>query len=455
MLDVGKRGSKVGVKRFWAQIEGLPWERVEEVWARKLRRQLGYLEAHSEFYRRKFKQAKVQIKKIRNAGDLKYLPFTTKEEIRQSLGSKPPLGLHQAAPMREIIRIHSSTGTTGQPSYMGITRHDYDVWTEIVSRVYYTHGLRQTDICVHAFGLGFFVGGLPIQDGIEGIGTTLLPLGLGQSERLIETALRLKANAITCTPSYALYLPETARRMGISPKDVGLKKFIVGAEPGGGIPEIRARIQETWGCKVVEGLGNSDISPVIWAECPEQRGMHLCAQEFVIAEIIDHTTGVVLPIEDGVEGEVVYTAIDREASPLLRFRTNDHVVVWTEPCACGRTAPRVRCVGRYDDMLIVKGVNVFPSAIQDVVSSLRPKVTGAIEIQLTAPGPRVEGPLKINVEGGEAITPREYGALRKEVIEVVKKRLYFTPEIMVVSPGSLPKYELKAKLIRKVYEEKA
>ena len=445
----------MGAKRFWAEIERLPWEEVKQIWARKLGKQLEYLETHSEFYRRKFKQAKVQTKKIKTASDLKHLPFTTKEEIRQSLASKPPLGWHQAAPMKEIIRVHSSTGTTGRPTYMGITNHDFDVWREIVSRVYYTHGLRKSDICIHAFGLGFFVGGLPIQDGIEGIGTTLLPVGLGQSERLIETAMTLKANAITCTPSYALYLPETAIRMGIAPKDVGFRKVIVGAEPGGGIPEIRTRIEETWGCKVVEGLGNSDISPVIWAECPEQRGMHFCAQEFIIAEIIDHGTGEVLPLEDGVEGEVVYSAIDREATPLLRFRTNDHVVMRTEPCGCGRTAPRVRCVGRYDDMLIVKGVNVFPSAVQDVVSSLRPKVTGAIEIQLTAPGPKVEGALKIKVEGGEGIAQAGYGPLGKEVVDVIKKRLYFTPEIMIVSPGSLPKYELKAKLIRKVYEEKA
>jgi phenylacetate-CoA ligase len=444
----------VGIKRFWAEIEGQSWEHVEKISASKLRGQLRYLEAHSEFYRRKFKQAKIQVKKIKNGSDLKHLPFTTKEEIRQSLASKQPLGWHQAAPMKDIIRIHSSTGTTGQPTYMGITEHDYGVWRKIVSRVYYTHGLRRNDVCIHGFGLGFFVGGLPVQDGIEGIGTTLLPVGLGQSERLIETALTLKANAITCTPSYALYLPETAQKMGISPRDVGLKKFIVGAEPGGGIPEIRARIEETWGCKVVEGLGNSDISPVIWAECPKQRGMHLCTQEFVIAEIIDHNTGEVLPLEDGVEGEVVYSAIDREATPLLRFRTNDHVIAWTEPCACGRTAPRVRCIGRYDDMLIVKGVNVFPSAVQDVVSSLRPRVTGAIEIQLTAPGPKVEGALKIKVEGGAGIAQAGYDVLGKEVTEVIKKRLYFTPEVLIVSSGSLPKYELKAKLIRKVYEEK-
>jgi len=442
------------VNRFWAEIEGLPWETVEEIQSRKLRKQLEYVLNQSELYRRKFQEAKLQLKKIKTIQDLKYLPFTTKEEVRQSLISKPPLGYHQAAPMEKIIRIHSSTGTTGQPTYMGITKHDYEVWKEIVSRVYYTHGLKNSDICIHAFGLGFFVGGLPIQDAIENIGATLLPIGLGQSERLIETALTLKANAIVCTPSYALYLPELTKKMGVSPKEVGFRKVLVGAEPGGGIPEVRAKIEETWGSKVVEGLGNSDIAPIIWAECEEQQGMHFCAQEFVIPEITDHNTGEVLPVEDGVEGEVVYSAIDREATPLLRFRTNDHVVLWTGPCPCGRTSPRVRCVGRYDDMLIVKGVNVFPSAVQDVVSSLRPKVTGAIEIQLMGPGPRVEGPLQIRVEGGEGVALSDYEMLGREVTELMKKRLYFTPEILIVPPGSLPKYELKAKLIRKVYEEK-
>lgn len=439
--------------RFWAEIEGLPWEDVEEVQSFKLRRQLEYLVGHSEFYRRKFKEAGVQLEKVKTAKDLKYLPFTTKQEIRQSLASKPPLGYHQAAPLEKIIRIHASTGTTGQPTYMGITAHDWEVWTEVTSRVYYASGLRDTDVCIHAFGLGFFVGGLPIQDAIENIGATLLPIGLGQSERLLEVAATLNANAIVCTPSYALHLPETAKNMNLYPKKVGLRKFIVGAEPGGGIPEVRARIEETWGCKVVEGLGNSDIAPIIWHECQEQQGMHFCAQEFVIAEIIDHNTGEVLPVEDGVEGEVVYTAIDREATPLVRFRTNDHLVVSTGPCACGRTSFRVRCVGRYDDMLIVKGVNVFPSAVQDVVSTLRPKVTGGIEIQLKTPGPRVEGSLEIRVEAGETVASSEYNGLGKEVTELMKKRLYFTPEIVMVSPGSLPKYELKAKLVRKLYEE--
>ena len=442
------------MKQFWAEIEGSPWSEVEEIQTHQLQRQLDYLATKSEFYRLKFQKVGIQVKNIKNIKDLKYLPFTTKEEIRQSLASKPPLGWHQAAPMEDIIRIHSSTGTTGKPSYMGITQHDYDVWKDIVSRVYYTHGLRNTDVCIHAFGLGFFVGGLPLQAAIENIGATLLPIGLGQSERLIETALTLKANAITCTPSYAMYLPEVAKSMGISPRAIGLKKVIVGAEPGGGIPEVRARIEETWGCRVVEGLGNSDIAPVIWGECEKQQGMHFCAQEFVIAEIVDHNTGEVLPFEDGVEGEAVYSAIDREASPLLRFRTNDHIVMRTEQCTCGRTSPRVRCIGRYDDMLIVKGVNIFPSAVQDVVSGLRPKVTGAIEIQLAVPGPRVEGLLKINVEVGQGVAPEAYDSVGREVMEVIKKRLYFTPEIIIVPPDTLPKYELKAKLIRKIYEEK-
>lgn len=357
-----------------------------------------------------------------------------------------------AVSMDEIIRIHSSSRTTGQPSFVGITRHDHQVWTEIVARSIYAQGVRPDDIVLHAVGLTFFVGGLPVKDAIEAIGATFVPIGTGASDRVATTAQVLEAHVLHCTPSYALYLAEYARsKLGIEPSRLGFKKIISGAEPGAGMPSIRKKIQEDFGCLLTEGLGNSDAAPIIFGECPSQRGMHLCAQEFMICELIEPDTGELIEMKDEATGELVYTLIDRECCPLIRFRTRDRVTIWTSECECGRKGFRVRCMGRTDDMLIVLGVNVFPSAIRDIVASLRPKTTGEIQILLDRPGPKVEPPMKIQIEHSKGLS--DLASLKHEIETLLREKLVFKAEANLVPEGSLPRYEMKASLLRKLYDE--
>jgi phenylacetate-CoA ligase len=439
--------------RYWnPEIETMPWDDVRAMQLEKLRRQLDYLVARSPFYKRKLGAVGFDPQSLRRLDDLQRMPFTTKEELRDSQATTPPLGEHAAADLADVIRIHSSSGTTGRPSYVGITGHDRDVWTETVSRVYYCEGVRREDIVVHGFGLGFFVGGLPLKDAIENIGATFIPIGTGASDRLVSSVRDLGGTILTCTPSYANYLAEYVReRYEIEPSELGLRRLLLGAEPGGGIPAVRERLAEEFGAFVTESLGNADLIPTYSANCDELDGNHFLAPDFMILEVVDPESGDALELEDGLEGELVATHIERDCVPLVRFRVRDRVLVKTSPCACGRTAPRFTCIGRTDDMLIVAGVNVWPSALKDLVTSLHPRTTGAMQIALSRPPPRVEPPLRVQVESGpEAADLQE---LKLELEGLIRDRLIVKAEVDVVPPESLPRFEMKAQLIRKLYEE--
>jgi phenylacetate-CoA ligase len=254
------------------------------------------------------------------------------------------------------------------------------------------------------------------------------------------------------TTSFAVYFIDACQTRGVNTKSLGITGFMVGGEPGGGIPHIRNRIEEAFNANVQELMGNGDMIVCVWAECEKKRGMHFIAQGKCYPEIINPDTGDVLDIKDGVQGELVYTSLDRECQPLIRFRTRDHVVVTHTSCECGRTGYAVRCIGRTDDMLIVSGVNVYPSAVREVVGSFIPRVSGNILIQLEEPPPAVKPPMKIKVELG-----REGGDLSelKSAIEsLLRAKLIFKPDVELVTAGSLPKYEYKSKLVEKIYEKK-
>lgn len=416
----------------------------------KLRKQIQYVYKRSKFYQRKFREAGLVPEDIKSIQDLKKVPFTTKDELRESQEKDPPLGSHSAVDMKKIIRIHSSSGTTGNPSFVGITHHDQKVWTQITERSIYTWGIRPKDVIIHAVGLTLFVGGLPVKDAIEHLGATFVPIGTGASERVVFTTQLLRANVLHCTPSYAIYLSDYLRKKNADPRELGIRKIICGAEMGGGVPSIRKRIQEDYDCIVTEGMGNSDAAPIIFGECLGQSGMHFCGQEYILCELIHPDTGNVLEMKEGAKGELVYTHIDRECCPLIRFRSRDHIEVWTDRCACGRTSFRIRCFGRTDDMLTVLGVNVFPSAIRDVVGSLRPKTSGEIQVVLDKPGPAVAPPVMIEVEYGKEATDLE--ALKKEIEALLNSRLSFRAAVHLIPEGSLPRFEMKAQLIKKLWE---
>jgi phenylacetate-CoA ligase len=434
------------------EIETMSPEHVRALQEAKLKKQLDYLFAHSAFHQDKFTTAEIRRDHFRSMTDLACFPFTTKEELRESQAACPPLGRHMAADMADVIRIHASTGTTGQPSLVGVTRRDAEVWTRVTARSFYTQGIRPTDIVMHGASLTLFAGGLPVKDAIERIGATFVPVGTGASERLVLIARTLRANALHCTPSYAAYLADYVRReTKIDPRELGFQKIVCGAEPGAGIPSVRAKLQEAWGARVTEGMGNADMIPIIFAECPDQSGMHFNGQEYVYVEIIDPESAEVLPIETGVSGELVYTSLERECVPLLRFRTRDRVTVLGTSCICGRTGFKLRCVGRTDDMLIVLGVNVFPSAVKDVVSSLSPKMTGEMQILLDEPGPGVKPPLKVVAEFGDPSL--DLAELRREVESKIKAVLSVPSAVELVPAGTLPRYEMKGRLVKKLYEQ--
>lgn len=439
------------IMRYYADDFSIPHADIQELQERKLRRQMVYLFKHSPFYQEKFKAAGIRLEDIQTLADLQKLPFTVKDELRESQRAYPPLGAHAAVPMEEVIRIHSSSGTTGRPTYVGITRHDWNVWTEILARVLYVHGIRPHHRVVFAMGLSFFVGS-SMKDGIERLGATFIPIGTGASSRVIQSIIDLKGDVLFCTPSYATYLAEHCREhFKMEPRELGIKIMSVGGEPGGGLPEVRKKIEEEWGCQVLEAMGNADMAPVLFSECPEGNGMHFVAPDFVICELIDPESGESIPMEDGAEGELVYTAIDRECCPLVRFRTRDLIKVWTEPCSCGSRSFRIRCIGRTDDMLIVRGVNVFPSAVKDVISSFAPQTTGAMRILLKQKPPLVHPPLPIEVEYQGELGERELKELKQKIEETLRAKLIFTADVRLVPKGTLPRYEMKAKLVEPLY----
>lgn len=437
---------------YWnPRIETMPLDEVRSIQNIKLQKQIRYVYERSPFYRRKFDEAGIKPEHIRTVEDLAELPFTTKEELRQSQMEAPPLGLHCAADLDKVVRVHSSSGTTGRPVFVGITEHDRQTWVEIVSRLWWCQGTRPTSRVIIGYGMGIFVGGLTMYDGLMNIGAMFIPIGTGASERLLDTLQAFKADILACTPSYAIYLAEYARnKAGLDPRTLGIKRVQCGAEPGGSVPGVRDRIAAEWNALVTEAIGSADVSGIYAAQCDELNGNHYLVPDYVVYEIIDPETGKVLPIEDGVTGEIVITHIDRECVPLVRYRLRDYMLVNTAPCKCGRTGHRLRCIGRTDDMLIVLGVNVFPSAVKDVVSGLRPRTTGEIQILLDKPGPKVDPPLKVKVEYGEGV--EDLPALKREIEAVIKDRLVVPASVELVPAGTLPRFEMKAQLVKKLYE---
>jgi phenylacetate-CoA ligase len=434
-----KKGMEMAQKKFWGEIEGKSWDEVVAVQERKLQKQVNYLLESSKFYQRKLGEAGISFDDIKTITDLRRVPFTEKTELRDSLKEEPPLGLHVAAPLNQIIQIQASSGTTGSPTYIGLTRHDIDVWNEFQARVYYANGFRPGDRCLHAFGMSKgFVGGVPLLQTLEYMGVCDIPIGAESgTERLLTVLADQRPNVITGTPYFIIYLAEQVERvLGVDPKELSIRQISCGGEPGGGIPPIRKKMEELWNADAREMMGGTDMGSTYWGECEDKSGMHLCAQEFIIVEIIHPDTGEVLDIKEGVKGELVYTAIDREASPLLRFRSRDHVEVTGTECSCGRTSFKIRCFGRTDDMLIVKGINVFPSAIKDVVSSFEPRTTGSMKVIVDFPGHATQEPLKISVEHGYSLKQKELPQLKEELEKKLRDTLNFRPRVAIVPPDT-------------------
>jgi len=427
-------------------IESAPWEAQEGADDAAYRDQIGYLFARSRFYQQKL--AGAGFADARAAGglaDIAKLPFTEKDELRQTRSRAEPIGAHCTATRAEIVRIYSTSGTTGTPSYIPLTGPDLDVWQRVSSRSYAASGIVRGERIVSTYNAGPFVAGAAL-GAFDRLGLCHIPVGTGNTERLMAAVDLLKPTAAVMTPSYALHLIEWARARDFDLAGSSVKRVLVAGEPGGGEPAMRAQLEAGWGAVVTEAMGIGDINVSLWGECEHKAGMHFSGRGFVHFELIDPATGAPVPLSDGATGELVLTHLVNRSAPLLRFRTRDHVRVGIGLCACGRTAPRVRCIGRTDDMLIVRGVNVFPSAVREVVNAFAPEVSGVLLIQPREAGVRQDPPLPITVELAKGASGE---GLAERIRQRLRDKLVFTAEITLAPAESLPRSEYKSKLVAK------
>jgi phenylacetate-CoA ligase len=429
------------------EVESRPWAEQLALDDESYRAQLAYLFERSVFYREKLTAAGVAS--AEDAGGLAAiagLPLTEKSELKATATAENPFGAHLAADPSEIVRIYSTSGTTGTPSYLPLTASDLESWVTGSARSYAASGAVAGQRIVSTYNAGPFVAGVALT-AFERIGLCHVPVGTGNTERLLLAIELLRPEAAVLTPSYAAYLVESALDRGMDLRQSSVERVLVAGEPGGGEPAFRAKLEEAWGARVTEAMGIGDIGPSLWGECEEQDGMHLGARGFVHPELIDPGTGEALELEDGASGELVLTHLRHQAAPLLRFRTRDHVDVRTKPCACGRTGPRVRCVGRTDDMLIVRGVNVFPSAVREVVSGFAPDVSGHVLVRPQSPGVKQEPPLPVSVELARDAT--DDPLLAQAIRERIRAVLVVQTQVELVPWGSLQRSEYKSKLVER------
>ncbi|MFT3820208.1 MAG: phenylacetate--CoA ligase family protein [Rubrivivax sp.] len=428
---------------FLSPVEALDPSALRALQTARLRQQMDWLWSRSAFYRRKLEGAGLQPGSVRELDDLPRVPFTTKQELRDSLRAAPPFGEHLAADAADVIQMQASSGTTGSPSYVALTRQDAAMWHESSARSLFACGIRPGQRVLHGFSLSKgFVGGLPIFQALQYLGALDIPIGAdGGVERLLAAAFDLRPDAIVGTPNFLLHLAEAAKELlGRDVRELGVRRLVVGGEPGGGIPALRQRIQAAWDAKLCELMGGTDLAVIYWAECEHQAGMHMTAPDFIVTELIAPESGQPRPFEEGATGELVYSAIHRQASPVLRFRSGDHVVVTGTRCACGRRQPMIRCFGRTDDMLIVRGVNLFPSAVQDLVESMRPAVSGQVRVIADFEGHSTQGNLKLLVERAEAEPPGlSLPALKQEIERRVRGALAVKADVLLAPHGSIEK----------------
>ncbi len=431
---------------YQPEIETRPTEEQYKIDRESYTRQIEYLFENSDFYRGKLGEAGFKsAKDVGGLDDIASLPFTEKDELRRSQAEHPPFGNHLAANPEDLRRVFSTSGTTGVPCYIGLTENDLDMYATNVARGYTAAGFSKSQRLVVGFNAGPFVAGA-VYYGFDKMGCTVIPVGTGNTERLIKAVQRLGATGVSCTPSYGLYMIDWCRERGIDTRSLGLKNMITAGEPGGGDDMIRSRIEEAFGCSVRESMGIGDISLSVWAEDEDGNGMHQTCRGYVHVELIDPASGEPLPWEDEAEGELVYTALQRESMPLLRFRSRDHVIVNMKPNPTGRTGPRIRCIGRTDDMLIVRGVNLFPTAIRSILNEFTPDVGELFQIKPRTRDVSQEPPLPVVVELGEGVD-REPEGLKEKLQAEIKTRLLVTTDIDFVPYGTLPRETYKYKLV--------
>ena len=416
-----------------------------------LHTQLDYVWSSSSFYQTKFAQAGIGREAIGDVADLPLLPFTEKYECRRSQQEHPPFGSYLACTQEQIVRVHKTSGTTGRALYVALTPRDRGLMNECAARCFWAAGLRPGDTVVHCLNYRLWIGGYSDHEGLETTGAAVVPFGVGQTILLLQTIRELGVNAISATPSYMLPLAEAALAQGINPRDLGLRKGFFGAEPGISEEGVRGRMEETWGMRAMDAnFGMADVLSIMGAECAYRQGLHFQAQGAVFVELIEPETGTPLPLVEGVEGELVYTHLLKEAQPLVRYRARDVVrILGTGPCACGRTSFRFRVLGRSDDMLHVRGVNVFPTAVANTLAHFSQQLSGEFQLLVDHPPPHQY--LRLRVELAQNLTTEQVGDLPQQIRQLLSQQLNFRAEPELVPYGTLPRSEQKAQRVIRTY----
>jgi len=391
------------------------------------------------FYRRLFDRLKFLPDHFKSLADLKRLPFTRKSDLRDSY----PYGMF-AVPLREVVRIHSSSGTTGKPTVVGYTRNDIRIWSDLVARFLTAGGVTKDDVVQIAFGYGLFTGGFGLHYGAERIGASVIPVSAGNTQRQIMIMQDFRTTALVCTPTYALFLAEAMAEMKVDPQSIALRVGLFGSEPWS--ENMRREIEGKLSLLATDNYGLSEvIGPGVAGECERKNGLHLFEDHFY-AEIVNPETGEVLP--SGEEGELVLTTLTKEAFPLIRYRTGDISRLNAAPCRCGRTSIRMaRISGRTDDMLIIRGVNVYPSQIEQIL----------LEIDGTEPHYQIIvdrtgalDELEVQVEVGEGLffdEMKKQRQLVEEIEEKLRSVLSLSAKVKLVEPKTITRYEGKAKRV--------
>ena len=422
-------------KYFQPEIETMSEDWIKKIQNEKLVRQVRYVYENVEYYRNLMDEKGVKPEDIHGIEDLHKLPFLKKDDLREAY----PYGL-LATDMKNCVRIQSTSGTTGKRVVAFYTQHDVDLWEDCCARALVAAGCTNEDVCQVCYGYGLFTGGAGLHGGSHKVGSLTLPMSSGNTDRQIQFMMDLNSTILCCTPSYAAYIGETLKEKGYKPEDNKLKAGIFGAEPW--TEEMRRDIEKNLGIKAYDIYGLTELSgPGVAFECEEQAGMHINEDHF-IAEIIDPDTGEVLPL--GTKGELVFTSLDKEAFPLLRYRTRDICVLSREKCSCGRTFVKMtKPLGRSDDMMIIRGVNVFPSQIEAVLLN-----NGyAPNYQIIVDRVNNTDTFDINVEMNPddfSDTPKVITAKEKTLQAAMKTMLGINPKIHLLPPKSITRSEGKA-----------
>jgi phenylacetate-CoA ligase len=427
--------------KYWNEkIETMPIADLRRLQFQRLKEQVNHCYEHSRFYKKKFDSVDLKPSDIRSLDDLQKIPFTVKGDLRDNY----PFGM-VAAKSEEIVEIHASSGTTGNPIIGAYTKGDMDMWQELMARSIYTTGGRHQDVIHIAYGYGLFTGGLGFHYGAQKVGAKIVPASGGMTQRQIKLMKDLDVTILACTPSFAVYLAETMAQEGIDPRrDLKLRLGMFGAEPWS--DKIRERIEKEMGIQAFDVYGLTELcGPGVSIECPEHKGLHIWEDNFIV-ETIDPDTGEALP--QGEEGELVFTTLTKTGLPMLRYRTRDISKVDTAKCACGRTHARMlRVHGRSDDMLIIRGVNVFPSQIEYAVMCFSELATQYL-IVLDRPG--ALDTFVVKVELSEAAAKNS--ALDKIILKSeIEKKIHIvtgiSADVEIAKPGELPRTEGKAKRV--------